>query len=73
MRNFDKTFLGIDPLPENTNLVHVDMHFGCINIMYRGENCTQLSLIMRTDPHVKLVPTWLLNFSTKKILYQFMS
>jgi hypothetical protein len=72
LRGFDEPFLGHENPPENPSHVRVEVELGCVNIMYKSENQTQVSLIFNNDPKLALIPKSLVNFVTKKILYYFM-
>lgn len=65
-------FLGIDiPQPDGGD-VRITMKTGILNLMKRGNNQTQVSFIVHSDPHVAMVPESLLNFCTHSGIYLFM-
>jgi hypothetical protein len=52
--------------------VRVDLHIGCINIRSLSPSKSHLTFIVRSDPHLSLIPSWLMNFGIKHFIYYFM-
>jgi hypothetical protein len=66
------TFLGMPVPAPNRDLVPIEVHLACINIKYIDPNHTELTLILRSNPNMSLIPQWLINWATKKIIWYFM-
>ncbi|CAG9321087.1 unnamed protein product [Blepharisma stoltei] len=70
LRSIDEysSFLDIN-IPTSEG-VRITMNYACLNITYISPNESQISLIARCDPHMSLIPTFLVNYVTKHgILY----
>mmetsp|Transcript_9372 Transcript_9372/g.9355 ORF Transcript_9372/g.9355 Transcript_9372/m.9355 type:complete len:129 (+) Transcript_9372:462-848(+) len=70
LRSIDEfsSFLDIN-IPASEG-VRITMNYACLNITYISPNESQISLIARCDPHMALIPTFLVNYVTKHgILY----
>ena len=66
------TFLGMPVPAPNRDLVPIEVHLACMNIKYIDPTHTELSLILRSNPNMPLIPQWLINWATKKIIWYFM-
>lgn len=65
-------YMGI-PLPEPIKGdVRMRMEFCCVNIMHKGYHETQISLILRSDPCISLLPQNVLNYCTRQAMFIFM-
>jgi hypothetical protein len=72
LRSVSSKYFGVEVPPLIQGQVRVDLHIGCINIERRSATETHLSLIIRSDPHLMMIPTWLMNFGIKHFIYYFM-
>lgn len=62
--------LGVDiPRAEGTRLT---LTIGCLNLTYLGPEETQVSLIAKSNPHMSIIPSGLINYATKHGVYYFM-
>lgn len=52
--------------------VRIDINICCVNIVYKGPEDTHLSLIVRSDPKIAMLPQFLINFATKHVMYYMM-
>jgi hypothetical protein len=52
--------------------VRIDINICCLNIVYNGPGDTHLSLIVRSDPKIAMMPKFLINFATKHVMYYLM-
>jgi hypothetical protein len=50
----------------------IDISICCVNIVYDGPEDTHLSLIVRSDPKIAMMPQFLINFATKHVMYYLM-
>lgn len=73
LSDLEEPFLGNPPVEVAQGSVRINIPIGCINIMYRGPESTQVSLIINAQPHVALIPQWLINWSTKQVFFWFMN
>ena len=65
----------IPPADEGT--IRIDIPFGCVNMMYVSPEETLLTIVVRSNLHVvsgmqPLLPTSLINFGTKQIVFAMM-
>lgn len=68
----EKQYMGVElPHPVSGD-VRMRMEFCCVNVMKTGENETQISLILRADPMIRLLPHGVLNYCTKQAMFFFM-
>jgi len=72
IRSMNDSYLGVDVPTLDSKTVRIDIQIGGMNIMMKGPNKTQLSLIMQSDPHIRFIPQKLINFCCKHTLYYFM-
>jgi hypothetical protein len=57
------------PKPTGTRLT---LTIGCLNLTYLGPEQTQVSLIAKSNPHMSIIPSQLINYATKFGIYYFM-
>jgi len=57
------------PELRNPSTVRLSVTCGCLYFRYIDENTTLFRGIFNTDPHMSLIPNWLLNFAVKKVIY----
>mmetsp|Transcript_19528 Transcript_19528/g.35709 ORF Transcript_19528/g.35709 Transcript_19528/m.35709 type:complete len:282 (-) Transcript_19528:1212-2057(-) len=61
------------PIPDTSEGdVRIDINICCVNIVYNGPEETHLSLIVRSDPKIAMLPKFLINFATKHVMYYLM-
>jgi hypothetical protein len=65
-------YFGVDVPQVLDDQVRVDLHIGCINIRCLSPSKSHLTFIVRSDPHVSMIPSWLMNFGIKHFIYYFM-
>lgn len=67
-----KQYMGVE-LPEPVSGdVRMKMEFCCVNVMRKDEAETQISVILRADPKIRLLPHSVLNYCTKQAMFFFM-
>lgn len=71
LKTLDRSYLGIDIPAASEGSVKVDIFLSCIYIQYTQENKCALSLIIRSDPKISLIPQWLINYGTKQVAHIF--
>lgn len=72
LKSVEGSYFGVDVPTTPKDQVRVDLHIGCINIGFRGPSETHLTFIVRSDPHLALIPSWLMNFGIKHFIHYFM-
>ena len=67
-----REYMGLE-LPEPVKGdVRMRMEFCCVNIMHKGHHETQISLILRSDPQISLLPQNVLQYCTKQAMFIFL-
>ena len=70
LENKGKTYLDcVMPEPRNPKNVRLTVNCGCLYFRYINETTSLVRGIFNTDPHMSLVPQWLINFAIKKVIY----
>ena len=68
----DELFFNV-PAPKTANgHMRIDIKRGYHYFQYLGPNKTRYLTIFNTDPQLKLMPNWLMNFIMTKICYQML-
>ena len=71
LKTVERNYLGTDIPGASEGSVKVDISLSCIYIQYPQENKCSISLIIRSDPKLSLIPQWLINYGTKQVAHIF--
>lgn len=72
LRSLDSVSHFLDlPIPRAEG-IRLTLTIGCLNLTYLGPNQTQVSLIAKSNPHMPIIPSQLINYATKFGIYYFM-
>jgi hypothetical protein len=72
LKTVESNYLGTDIPAASEGSVKVDISLSCIYIQYSQENKCSISLIIRSDPKLPLIPQWLINYGTKQVTHIFL-
>jgi hypothetical protein len=67
------SYLGFHVPPPLKKEVRMDLSEGCVNITYLGPSRSRVTFIIRSDPHLTLLPQSLINYGTKKVMHHLMA
>lgn len=72
LRSADDSFFGTAVPPVKPGNVRCDLHIGCIHLIRESPTRTHMSFFVHSDPHIPLIPQWLLNFGIKHFIHSFL-
>jgi hypothetical protein len=72
LRSTEGSFFGTPVPAVKSGNVRCDLHIGCIHLVRKSPDQTHLSFIVHSDPHIPLIPQWLLNYSIKHFIHSFL-
>lgn len=71
MKTLEESYLGIDIPATSPDSIKITVHLSCIYIQYSEENKCSITLIIRSDPKIPLIPQWLINYGSKHVAHIF--
>mmetsp|Transcript_8734 Transcript_8734/g.17044 ORF Transcript_8734/g.17044 Transcript_8734/m.17044 type:complete len:142 (-) Transcript_8734:25-450(-) len=73
LRSAEDSFFGTPVPPVKQGNVRCDLHIGCIHIIRKAPDQTHLSFFVHSNPHIHMIPNWLLNFGIKHFIHTFLA